>query len=283
MVTISGNNSFFINRGVPRLEPHMLIAYGGLSADGFSSFPSYSYAKFFSNVTIPAGNTNTNIPIKFFHHIYIEYPVGFEIYKSARNCFIQKDALDLDRYMSLFMLRYAAVKYIFSYFVLKSEFIQSVNDIPNLQYQISCIPKDGSYPRPEILIYELKNTLPRISVAKKILVAHDDDNVLNVMRSYKYDTEPIAVVDDVTAKANNIKSIDYGDMPGVTHVHYKTPDKIAIDVNVKKDTILIVRDSFTPFLKVYCDGKQVNYFRVNMAFIGINIGQEAKHVELNYQ
>ena len=173
---------------------------------------------------------------------------------------------------------------------ISNKIIKSKHDDENIPQPVALIKQLGgkhinmlnkiSYP--PIYIYELKNTVERGYLARKMEVLPSDQEVLkkisNMTLNDLKETAFFSNNDFTDAELPKFKNISSNLFQNnkIDMVHY-SPDKIIFNASLSSPAVLIVTNNYYPKWTASINGSNTNIFRVNHAFQSILLNDKGNH------
>ena len=167
---------------------------------------------------------------------------------------------------SLKVLGMQNVKYLLSFFEIRSDNLALVKEIPQRLL-------------PPLKIYENRFFLPRAFLVGSVEVVAIENEVLNRMFGQDFDFSQVAVVE---SDINIDISSDQSESDLVDIISYDNQEMI-FDIKVVSPKLLVVSKTFYPGWQALVDGQKRDLIRVNNAFSAVVVYPEDRRVNFEYQ
>ena len=140
-----------------------------------------------------------------------------------------------------------------------------------------------AYSSEKYLIMENKDFLPRFFLVNKCF-SEDDAAVLEKIKARKINFREEAYIE--AGKENICEKIGDGvsrdDGLGTVTINNYTPDRVLIDCNINKNSLLVFSDSFHPGWQVFVNGQEEEILRTNYNFRGVYLEKGNYSLEFKY-
>jgi hypothetical protein len=133
---------------------------------------------------------------------------------------------------------------------------------------------------PDARLYISPSAQPRAAVVSAQHVVGSGDAALDAIAAPAFDLQRTVVTEQPVAGLPSGQAAAAGSariIPG------DDPDKLNVDVDVRRPGMLVVSDAWDPGWKATVDGKDVDVQRVNYVMRGVRVGPGAHHVEFRYR
>ncbi len=156
--------------------------------------------------------------------------------------------------------------------------LHPVADMLNVRYLVlRKPPPDGTtvvVHQDDYWVVENPHVLPRAFVPHTARVRQTDDDALAAMSSYDFDPRGVAFVASDPGVPDS--------MEGTADIHYETPTRARLDVDMKTDGLVVVSDMWDVGWKAELDGVPSTIHRTNVALRGIRVPAGAHIVQMIY-
>lgn len=142
--------------------------------------------------------------------------------------------------------------------------------------------EDNFKGRTHVYVYENMDAMPRFFLANRIIPLEGRDSALDAIASSSLDGLRKNVFVD---KQDLPEGLDAGVVysgKGEVSIENYGADKIDIGVNLNGDSLLVVANSYSPYWKVFIDGKEAELFPAYVALWGVVLPGDAKTVSFRY-
>jgi hypothetical protein len=156
--------------------------------------------------------------------------------------------------------------------------LHPVADLLNVRYLILRTPPPHDFPlvvhQDDYWIVENRDVLPRAFVPHAVRVVASDQEALAVMQSSQFnprDTVLMSTDPKVGAR-----------MQGAAVIHYESPSRASLDVNLQTDGMVVISDLWDPGWQAKLNGTACPIDRVDTALRGIRVPAGKHAIELTY-
>ena len=207
----------------------------------------------------------------------------------------------------------------FSYPIETTDFINRDNihliNMSNIKYLVveGLVPQitlsDKSYNSPfslivdkDIKIYENKDALERAYIVHNVKVVKDEQLIFKVLKNPKFDYKKYAIIEEYNLPRGFAKNF-YFDNNGIRVIeltkdndardnglleneYVKITEQnmnfLSMNVNMSKDGLLVLSDTYYPGWKVFIDGTETKIYRANYLFRGVFLDKGWHQVRWEY-
>ena len=142
---------------------------------------------------------------------------------------------------------------------------------------------EKAYSSEKYLVMKNKNFLPRVFLVGKCF-SEKDETILEKIKERKIDFKEEAYIEpsrsNICEKING--DVSKNDELGTVIINNYTPDRVLIDCNINKNSLLVFSDSFHPGWKVFVNGQEGEILRTNYNFRGVYLEKGNYSLEFKY-
>ena len=131
-------------------------------------------------------------------------------------------------------------------------------------------------------IYEHRAVLPRAFVVGRVRLAHDDEAVLDLLRSPEFDAREEAVVEEADWLATGGGPTALGRSAQVRVAEYR-PERVVVEADLAAPGFLVLTDAAYPGWRALVDGREQPILRTNYLFRGVRLEPGRHRVEFVYE
>ncbi|CAN5171195.1 hypothetical protein BH10CYA1_BH10CYA1_38930 [soil metagenome] len=135
----------------------------------------------------------------------------------------------------------------------------------------------------EIRIYKTHNSLPKASMFYNFVLAKDDKDALEQIKSQKFDVRSSLILSANELEPAALPTAVPGEELMKQTISNDSPLAVEISVNAKHDGILMLNDQYYPGWNVYVDGKQNEVLRADYIFRAVLVKEGSHKVIFRYE
>jgi hypothetical protein len=157
--------------------------------------------------------------------------------------------------------------------------LHPVADLLNVRYLIFRESPRDAFPiilhEDDYWIAENRNALPRAYVPRSVHVVKDDDEALAQMARLEFDPAQVAFVTDDLHLPDGMR--------GTVVVHYETPTRAALDVDMQTPGLVLLSDLWDPGWRAELDGAACPTYRMDVALRGFPVPSGKHQIVCRYE
>lgn len=128
---------------------------------------------------------------------------------------------------------------------------------------------------PKVTVYENPDALPRARLVGKAVFAADPEDALRKLRATGFDPRSEVVLE---SRALRVHAAE-----GTVEWIERTPDRLALRVDTKADTVLVLSETHHPGWEAEIDGAPARVLRANVAFRAVPVPAGNRTVSLRFR